>query len=114
MKEILFPYGKEKISYTFGDELSALLEPSINEYVPEADGTELVLRAMADPIASPRLSELARGKKKVVIIASDHTRPVPSKLIIPPMLRQIREGNPDADITILIATGCHRLVACGL
>ena len=108
MKEILFPYGKEKISYTFGDELSALLEPSINEYVPEADGADLVQRAMADPIASPRLSELARGKKKVVIIASDHTRPVPSKLIIPPMLREIREGNPDADITILIATGCHR------
>ena len=108
MKEILFPYGKEKISYTFGNELSALLEPSINEYVPEADGTELVLRAMAEPIASPRLSELAKGKKKVVIIASDHTRPVPSKLIIPPMLREIRDGNPDADITILIATGCHR------
>ena len=108
MKEILFPYGKEEISYTFGDELSALLEPKINEYVPEADGAELVRRAMADPIASPRLSELAKGKKKVVIIASDHTRPVPSKLIIPPMLREIREGNPDADITILIATGCHR------
>ena len=53
MKEILFPYGKEEISYTFGDELSALLEPSINEYVPEADGAELVRRAMAEPIASP-------------------------------------------------------------
>ena len=108
MKEILFPYGKEKISYAFGDELCALLEPKINEYTPEADGSELVRRAMDAPIASPRLSELARGKKKVVIIASDHTRPVPSKLIIPPMLREIREGNPDADITILIATGCHR------
>ena len=108
MKEILFPYGKEKISYIFGDELCALLEPKINEYTPEADGAELVRRAMDAPIASPRLSELARGKKKVVIIASDHTRPVPSKLIIPPMLREIREGNPDADITILIATGCHR------
>ena len=108
MKEILFPYGKEKISYTFGDELSALLEPSINEYIPEADGAELVRRAMDAPIASPRLSELAKGKEKVVIIASDHTRPVPSQLIIPPMLREIREGNPDADITILIATGCHR------
>lgn len=108
MKEILFPYGKEKLSYTFGDELCALLEPKINEYIPEADGAELVRRAMDAPIASPRLSELARGKKKVVIIASDHTRPVPSKLIIPPMLREIREGNPDADITILIATGCHR------
>lgn len=108
MKEILFPYGKEKLSYTFGGELCALLEPKINEYIPEADGAELVRRAMAAPIASPRLSELARGKKKVVIIASDHTRPVPSKLIIPPMLREIRAGNPDADITILIATGCHR------
>lgn len=108
MKEILFPFGKEKISYAFGDELCALLEPKINEYTPEAEGSELVRRAMDAPIASPSLSELARGKKKVVIIASDHTRPVPSKLIIPPMLREIRAGNPDADITILIATGCHR------
>ncbi len=108
MKEILFPYGKEKISHTFGGELVAVLEPKINEYVPEAGGTELVCRAMAEPVGSAKLSALAKGKKKVVIIASDHTRPVPSKLIIPPMLREIREGNPDADITILIATGCHR------
>ncbi len=108
MKNILFPYGKEKISYGFGDELCAILEPKINEYIPEADGAELVRRAMAKPISSPRLCELARGKKKVVIIASDHTRPVPSRLIIPPMLSEIRAGNPDADITILIATGCHR------
>jgi hypothetical protein len=41
MKEILFPYGKEKISYIFGDELCALLEPKINEYTPEAEGSEL-------------------------------------------------------------------------
>ena len=108
MKTVAFPYGKEKLSYTFGDELCAVLEPSINEYAPEADGAELVRRAMAAPIGSQKLSELARGKKKVVIIASDHTRPVPSKLIIPPMLAQIRAGSPDAEITILIATGCHR------
>ena len=108
MKTIAFPYGKEKLSYTFGDELCAVLEPSINEYAPEADGAELVRRAMATPIGSQKLSELAKGKKKVVIIASDHTRPVPSKLIIPPMLAEIRAGSPDAEITILIATGCHR------
>jgi len=108
MKTVKFPYGKEKICHTFGGELCAVLEPSINEYAPDADGAELVRRAMAAPIGSQKLSELARGKKKVVIIASDHTRPVPSKLIIPPMLAQIRAGNPDAEITILIATGCHR------
>ena len=108
MKTVKFPYGKEKICHTFGGELCAVLEPSINEYAPDADGAELVRRAMAAPIGSQKLSELARGKKKVVIIASDHTRPVPSKLIIPPMLAQIRAGSPDAEITILIATGCHR------
>ena len=108
MKTVAFPYGKEKLSYTFGGELCAVLEPSINEYAPEADGAELVRRAMADPIGSQKLSELAKGKRKVVIIASDHTRPVPSKLIIPSMLAEIRAGSPDADITILIATGCHR------
>lgn len=108
MKTVAFPYGKEKLSYSFGDELCAVLEPSINEYVPEADGAELVRRAMDAPIGSQKLSELAKGKKKVVIIASDHTRPVPSKLIIPPMLAEIRAGSPDAEITILIATGCHR------
>ena len=108
MKTVAFPYGKEKLSYTFGGELCAVLEPSINEYAPEADGAELVRRAMAAPIGSQKLSELSKGKKKVVIIASDHTRPVPSKLIIPPMLAEIRAGSPDADITILIATGCHR------
>ena len=108
MKTVAFPYGKEKLSYTFGEELNALLEPSINEYAPEADGAELVRRAMMAPIGSQKLSELAKGKKKIVIIASDHTRPVPSKLIIPPMLAEIREGSPDADVTILIATGCHR------
>jgi len=89
-------------------ELSAVLESSINSYTPAMGEAELIERAMNDPIKSAPLYELAKGKEKVVIIASDHTRPVPSKQIIPPMLKQIRAGNPDADITILISTGCHR------
>jgi nickel-dependent lactate racemase len=109
MKEVAFHYGKGKISHFFNDnELIGVLESSINEYMPELDGDELVERSISAPIGSAPLCELAKGKKKVVIIASDHTRPVPSKVIIPPMLREIRKGNPDADITILIATGCHR------
>ena len=109
MYNVEFPYGKEKISYDFsGESFNGVLVSKMHEYTAEADGEELVLKAMASPIGSPRLCELARGKKKVVIIASDHTRPVPSKVIIPPMLREIREASPDADITLLIATGCHR------
>ena len=109
MKTVSFPYGKEKIEYSFKDEeLIDVLESSINHYNPNKSGAELVLEAMASPVGSEPLSVLAKGKKNVVIIASDHTRPVPSKLIIPNMLKEIREGAPDAKITILIATGCHR------
>lgn len=68
----------------------------------------LVEEALAKPIESSSLMELAKGKKKITIICSDHTRPVPSKHIIPPMLAEIRKGNPEAEITLLIATGMHR------
>lgn len=109
MKKIFFPYGKEKISYDFKDEeLIGVLTSSIEEYSPESDEYDLVKAAIESPVGSKRLSELAVGKQNVVIIASDHTRPVPSKIIMPFMLAEIRKGNPQANITILIATGCHR------
>ena len=109
MSKVSFPYGKTKLEYDFApDELVAVLTSSIEEYEPAAGESELVERALKSPIGSPTLAELARGKSKIVIIASDHTRPVPSRVIMPPMLREIRRANPDADITILIATGCHR------
>jgi nickel-dependent lactate racemase len=90
------------------DRFKGELISQLHHYSPGQTQEELVRQALANPIGSPPLSKLAKGKKNVVIIASDHTRPVPSKIIIPPMLTQIREGNPNADITILIATGCHR------
>ena len=109
MTEVFFPYGKRKLSYAFQDsELAGVLTSSIEEYVPAFSGVELVRSAMKAPVGTPVLRELAKGKQKVVIIASDHTRPVPSKIIIPLMLEEIRAGNPQAEITILIATGCHR------
>ena len=86
----MFPYGKEKLAYTFGDELSGVLTSSIEEYMPGADEVELVKCAIENPVGSERLSFLARGKENIVIIASDHRRPVPSKVIMPLMLAEIR------------------------
>ncbi len=107
--EVQFSYGKTKLSHSFGEEeLAGVLTSSIEEYEPKFAPAELIEEALKNPVDSLPLCELAKGKKKVVIIASDHTRPVPSKLMIPPMLREIRKGNPHAEITILIATGCHR------
>ena len=63
---------------------------------------------MENPIDSPRLYELAKGKEDCVIIISDHTRPVPSRDILPNMIRELREGSPDIKITLLVSTGFHR------
>ncbi len=108
--KLSFPFGKRHLDIEIEDRyVKGVLLSHLNEYIPQKSETELVRDALLSPIGSPRLSELAKGKKKVVIICSDHTRPVPSKIIIPLMLEEIRKGNPDADITLLIATGFHRL-----
>ncbi len=109
MAIIKLPFGRGYLNAEIpNDRLEAVLVPDIHQYKPKLNQTELVKHALENPIGSQRLSELAKNKNKVVIIASDHTRPVPSKIIIPLMLDEIRQGNPDADITILIATGFHR------
>ena len=108
--KISLPYGQEKQSVDLDESiLNGILVSQIEAYDPGKSQTELVKEALINPIDSQRLKDLAKGKNKVVIIASDHTRPVPSKIIMPLMLKEIREGNPDADMTILIATGFHRL-----
>ena len=104
--KIQFPYGKTHLEYDFPK--VNVLTSSIEAYDPGLSQQALVDAAMATPEGGKTLRELAKGKQKIVLIASDHTRPVPSRLIVPPMLKEIREGNPDAEVTILISTGCHR------
>ena len=108
MINVSFPYGKTKIDYSFEEnQLLGVLDSSINEYIPPLSEQDLVKNALKNPVGQD-LYSLAKGKKNVVIIASDHTRPVPSKIIMPLMLEEIRKASPDVKITILIATGCHR------
>ena len=107
--EIRIPFDHTILNMELPDErVASVVTPRLDAYRPAAGQEELVRQALDSPIGSPRLQELARGKQKVVVIASDHTRPVPSKLLTPPLLAAIRRGNPEAEITILIATGCHR------
>ena len=101
------PYGKSFLSFEEAE--CAVLQSRIGELKAEADGLEIVRQAMENPIDSPRLYELAKGKKTCTIIISDHTRPVPSKDILPNMLKELREGNPEIAVTLLVATGFHRL-----
>ena len=107
--QLLIPYGRTHMLAEIPDErVQAVLRSRLESYIPPMGETELVEAALAAPMGSGTLEELAKGKENIVVIASDHTRPVPSKVLMPPMLAAIRRGNPQAKITILIATGCHR------
>lgn len=109
MKTIPIPYYTSTLDLHVDEaNLKAVVTAKMHEYKADKSEEQLVLDALEHPIGTPRLRELAKGKKKVVLVTSDHTRAVPSKITLPILLAEIRAGNPDAEITILIATGLHR------
>ncbi|MBV8590855.1 MAG: nickel-dependent lactate racemase, partial [Acetobacteraceae bacterium] len=103
------PYDKKHVSVEIDDRnYVGSLVSRVESYHPAMSPHELIEASLNNPIDSPKLEELAKGKKKIVIISSDHTRPVPSKIITPILLRRIRAAQPDANIKILVGTGFHR------
>lgn len=76
---------------------------------PLANPAQSVEAALDQPIGSPSLVELARGKRTASISVCDITRPAPNRTTLPFVLSRLeRAGIRREDITILIATGLHR------
>lgn len=108
-KTIPIPYYTSTLDLHVNEEnLKAVITAKMHEFKADKSEDDLIREALNNPIGTPPLRELAKGKNKVVLVTSDHTRAVPSKITLPLELEEIRKGNPDADITILIATGLHR------
>ncbi len=102
------PYGKGTQPITI-EKIKASLSPKEREMDVSLEAeTNRVKKSLQNPINSPTLQTLAQGKNKVLIITSDHTRPVPSHITMPLLLEEIRKGSPQAQIHILLATGMHR------
>ncbi len=106
--KVKIAYGDTGIECQKDTSSVELLLSRVHELSSTVDEDELVEAAMEHPIGSPSLRELAIGKRTATIIISDHTRPVPSQHILPFMLKELREGNPDIAVTLLVATGFHR------
>ncbi len=74
-----------------------------------ADTSAAIAAALAAPIGTRPLAEVANGRKNACIVICDVTRPVPNKLLLPPIIATLEaSGIARRDITILIATGTHR------
>ncbi len=105
---ITLDYGKTGLEVNLPDD--RLVGPlSIRPAAPLPDPAGAIAHALAHPIASRPLAEIARGRRDACILVCDITRPVPNKLILPPLLRTLEEqGIRRQDILILVATGLHR------
>ena len=101
-------YGTGTLPIEIPDKnIAGVLE--ISESAPLSDEDGAVREAIAQPIASPPLAEIAKARESACIVISDVTRPVPNKVILPPILETLEQaGLPREKITILIATGIHR------
>jgi nickel-dependent lactate racemase len=105
------------IDMPYGDEVIRFDVPSANlmgvyaphDVPPAEDVVAEVRRALAEPIGGPSLIDLARGARRVVLVADDNTRPTPTHIIVPEMLNALNEaGVPDDAVQVLIALGTHR------
>lgn len=74
-----------------------------------ADGAAAIRQALANPIASPHLEQLAKGAGSACILICDITRPVPNHLFLRSLIEALmRAGIAAEAITVLVATGLHR------
>lgn len=82
---------------------------AIRPAAPLADPETAIVDCLRNPIGGKPLAEIARGRRNACILVCDITRPVPNRLLLPPILKTLEEqGIARRDILILIATGLHR------
>ncbi len=106
--QVKLDYGRDGLDVQIPDRnLEAIL--TLNHARPVADGGMAVRDALQRPVGCPPLAALARGRESACVVISDITRPVPNRVILPPLLGTLEMcGIPREKITILVATGTHR------
>jgi nickel-dependent lactate racemase len=80
-----------------------------NPVPPVRDERAAVSEALARPVGSPRLREIARPGQRACIVFTDATRACPDDLLVPALVSELNQaGVRDEDITLLCGVGMHR------
>jgi nickel-dependent lactate racemase len=105
---IRLDYGRTGLSVALPDAaIVSVLEPAKGDPLPDPIGA--VERALARPVGARPLADIARGRRDAVVVISDKTRPVPYRVVLPPILRLLEaQGMERERIEIVVATGLHR------
>ena len=117
--QVKLTYAKGYQTCDIADEsILAVLTP--NAISPaESRGVISVAQALANPIGSKRLREIVRPGETVAVITSDITRPLPSYLLLPPLLDELQSAGVSMhDITVVLrwvpTAGIPKLKSAGL
>jgi nickel-dependent lactate racemase len=111
--QVTLKYGKGETSVSVDERnIIQVIEPHEIEGLDEESE---IIRALNDPIGTATLFDIVSQKRasktdlRVVIIASDVTRPTPLKKLLPHVLNELQKAEvPDSQTTILFALGIHR------
>jgi nickel-dependent lactate racemase len=101
-------YGRKGIDVSLPEDIRVTVVHK-HPMRPLNDPVRAVEQALDNPVGSPPLAEMARGKKSACILICDITRPVPNGTLLPSLIEKITgAGIPLENILILVATGLHR------
>ncbi len=111
MTRFLMPYGKSHVEIKVPDKnILAVLKPKFPE--PLLDPSKEIAEKLREPTGTDPLRNLVDSDMKVAIVIDDVTRPLPSKLILPYVIKELELGGVRREnIVIIIATGTHRGVS---
>jgi nickel-dependent lactate racemase len=101
------PYGKTLANLDLPeDDVAAVL---FSLKFAEAKSEEQVIEeALYRPIGAKHLKEAASGKRNICIVVSDYTRATPNKVLLPALIRSLKDAGLEAsNIRILVAYGLH-------
>jgi nickel-dependent lactate racemase len=104
--KIEIPYHKEIIEIDFPDKNIIDVIKTKSQKLRKNE-QEIILEALFNPISSKRLSELAKEKKKAVILVSDITRPCPSYKFLPFIIDELNKAGVQEN-QIIFGLGSHR------
>lgn len=108
MQTYRVPYGRTEIEFTLPPTMRGTVVHS-KPAPPLPDVEAAVEEALAHPIGTPPLREMAHPGDTVCIVFTDITRASPDHILVPAILRELEAaGVRDADVTLLCGIGMHR------
>ncbi len=109
--QVSLPYGQGHLDFRL-DTARCRLVGVYGVVAPEgglSDTGTAVAEVLAAPVGSPRLRDIARGCRNVVIISDDATRLTPVSLILPRVVEELDiAGVARHNLTVVMANGTHR------